>query len=65
MTQLEIKEKIDKNNETIQLLLNPSEFTLNNSIARLLAENTVLQEQCQHNFVDGFCEYCYKNKEEE
>ena len=59
MTNLEIKEKIDANNKLIETLLNPSMFTLNNSIKDLLKENDDLQAQCTHNFVDGFCEYCY------
>lgn len=63
MTQLEIKEKIDANNRLIQDLLNPSEFTLNNTVAALLAENTELQAQCKHSFVDGYCEYCYMGEE--
>ena len=59
MTQLQIKEKIDANNKIIESLLNPSMFTLNNTIKDLLTENDELQRQCQHNFVDGYCEYCY------
>ena len=59
MTNLEIKQAIDKNNERIQFLLNPSEFTLNNAIAAILAENVTLQQKCTHNFLDGYCEYCY------
>ena len=59
MTNLEIKQKIDANNKLIETLLNPSMFTLNNSIKDLLKENDDLQAQCTHNFVAGFCEYCY------
>lgn len=59
MTNLEIKEKIDINNNLIEQLLNPSQFTLNNTIKDLLKENDELQKQCTHNFVDGYCEYCY------
>ena len=59
MTNLEIKEQIDRNNKAIESLLNPNMFTLNNSIRELLARNTELQGQCKHSFVDGFCEYCY------
>jgi hypothetical protein len=59
MTNLEIKQKIDTNNHTIEMLLSPSEFTLNNTIRDLLKENDELQQQCTHNFVEGFCEYCY------
>lgn len=59
MTNLEIKQKIDTNNQVIETLLSPSEFTLNNTIRDLLKENDELQQQCTHNFVDGYCEYCY------
>ena len=59
MTNLEIKEKIDANNKLIETLLNPTAFTLNNTIKDLLKENDELQAQCTHNFVDGYCEYCY------
>lgn len=62
MTQLEIKEKIDKNNKVIEALFSPSVFTLNNTVAALLAENEQLQSQCEHNFVDGYCEFCYKEE---
>ena len=62
MTQLEIKEKIDKNNKVIEALFSPNVFTLNNTVAALLAENEQLQSQCEHNFVDGYCEFCYKEE---
>lgn len=62
MTNLEIKTKIDTNNKLIESILNPSEFTLNNTVMALLQENAALQEQCKHSFVDGYCEYCYKEE---
>ncbi len=63
MTQLEIKETIDRNNKIIKDLLDPSVFTLNNTVKELLRENDALQAQCAHSFVDGFCEYCYLEEE--
>ena len=62
MTNLQIKEKIDSNNKIIKNLLDPSAFVLNNTIKSLLEENDYLQKQCTHNFVDGYCEYCYKEE---
>ena len=59
MTNLEIKQKIDANNKVIETILNPTAFTLNNTVKDLLKENDDLQAQCTHNFVDGYCEYCY------
>ena len=64
MTQLQIKEAIDKNNALIEHLINPSQFTLNNAVRELLNQNAELQKQCKHSFVDGFCEYCYLMEEE-
>ena len=64
MTNLEIKERIDRNNKLIREVMNPSEFTLNNTVAELLAENRRLQSMCNHSFVEGFCEYCYMMKPE-
>jgi hypothetical protein len=64
MTQLQIKEEIDKNNQLIEQLINPSQFTLNNAVRELLTRNAELQQQCEHSFVDGFCEYCYLMEEE-
>ena len=63
MTNLEIHEKIKQNNELIEKALTPGQFTLNNVVAQLLKENMDLQNQCSHNFVDGYCEYCFIEKE--
>lgn len=65
MTNLEIKQRIDANNKLIETTLNPSEFTLNNIVKDLLLENDSLQAQCSHNFVDGYCEYCYKEEKDQ
>lgn len=59
MTNEEIKKQIDENNELIEWLLTPSRFTLNNQINALLKQNESLQNRCTHNFIDGYCEYCY------
>ena len=59
MTQLEIKQKIENNNQIIE-----SQFTLNNTVRKLLAENAELQKQCQHQYEGGYCIYCYKEEDE-
>ena len=59
MTNLEIHKKIDDNNRIIQNLFNPNSFVLNNTIKDLLKENEELQKQCNHEFEDGYCVYCY------
>ena len=53
-----IKEKIDENNKIIESLMTP------NTIAKLLKENSDLQKHCKHQFDNGYCIYCYKEKEE-
>lgn len=63
MERMLIKKKIDKNNEMIERLMSPNIFTLNNTVAELLKENAELQEQCDHEFEDGYCHYCYKEEE--
>lgn len=64
MTNLQIKEKIDSNNAIIANILSPNIFTLNSTVANLLEENRKLQAQCQHIFVNGYCEYCYAEEKE-
>lgn len=63
MRQLEIKRKIEENNKIIESLMTPNVFTLNNTVAELLAENKALQEECEHVFEDGYCIYCMKGEE--
>lgn len=65
MTNLEIYEKICLNNKLIEEAIALNKFTLNNTVADLLKENAELQKQCTHHFVDGYCEYCYKEEGKE
>ena len=57
-----IKEKIDENNKIIESLMTPNQFTLNNTIARLLRENSALQKHCKQQFDNGDAIDCYKEK---
>ena len=63
MRQLDIKKRIEENNKIIESLMTPNVFTLNNTIAELLAENRQLQDECEHVFEEGFCVYCMKGDE--
>lgn len=63
MTDLERKEKIDFLNSQIEHLLTPNKFTLNNIVLELQKEIWELQAECNHNYRDGYCEYCYKSEE--
>lgn len=58
MTQDEIRTRISENNAKINEFLLKGIFVLNADIVTLLTENSTLQSQCRHSFVDGFCEYC-------
>ena len=64
MTQEEIKEKVENNNNLIKKLMEPNTFVLNNTIYTLLEENKKLQSICNHIFENGYCIYCQKSKEE-
>lgn len=60
---MEIHLKIEENNKIIESLLTPNQFTLNNTIAQLLAENAELQKSCPHEYNNGYCIYCYKEED--
>ena len=56
----EIKEKIDALNQEAEQLMDPTTFVLNPRISEISQEITKLQAKCQHNFVNGICEFCYR-----
>lgn len=63
MHRMEIRKRIEENNKIIESLMTPNVFTLNNTIADLITENRELQNQCEHEFEEGFCVYCMKGEE--
>lgn len=62
MTHQEIKDKIEYNNQLISDSLTPNMFTLNSVVASLLEENRKLQQECDHEYEDGWCKWCYKSE---
>jgi hypothetical protein len=56
----EIKMKIDALNIEAEQLIDPTTFVLNPRISEISQEITKLQAQCNHNFVNGICEFCYR-----
>ena len=56
----EIKMKIDALNIEAEQLMDPTTFVLNPRISEISQEITKLQAQCNHNFVNGVCEFCYR-----
>lgn len=63
MTGKEIKERIDNLNSEIVNLTNPGIFSLNIEVMKKLQEINHLQEECSHEFENGFCKYCYKRED--
>ena len=57
-TKEQIRAKINQNNLIMQSLFNPNQFTLNEKVRELQAENFELQKQCIHEFLNGVCVYC-------
>lgn len=64
MHGLEIRQKIDENNKIIENILAPNQFTLNNTISKLLKENRQLQSICVHEYKDGYCIWCDKEEKD-
>jgi hypothetical protein len=56
----EIKAKIDQLHLDLEQVVTPGMFTLNMETAQISNKIAALQNQCQHHFVDGQCEFCYR-----
>ena len=56
----EIKTKIDELNEQLETLIVPGTFVLSKKVKNIQDCITNLQGQCKHNFINGVCEFCYK-----
>lgn len=56
----EIKNKIDALRLELEEALAPGMFTLNPEIVRINKEIEALQNSCNHHFLEGQCEFCYK-----
>ena len=61
----EIKKKIDELSLEVEQLMDPTTFVLNPRIGEIDKEIKALQAQCQHNFVNGVCEFCYRGESNE
>ena len=58
----EIRKRIDELYAQIEELHNPSSFVLNQPICDLNREIHELQEQCQHEYLNGLCRFCDKEE---
>ena len=63
MSPSEIKSRIDLLNNQLEQLLQPNKFTLNNLVVEITTEIDKLQSQCSHKYMNNFCIYCYKMRD--
>lgn len=60
----EIKKQIDLYNKQIEDCFYPNQFTLNGEIKKINEAIKNLQNQCPHEYENGYCKYCYKSEGE-
>ena len=58
----EIKKQVDELCLQLEQTVVPGMFVLNKQAAEITEKIEKLQSECHHNFVDGQCEYCYKEE---
>lgn len=63
MTNQEIFTMVKSKKEKIDELFDPTVFVFNPEVARLEKEISDLQEMCKHEYENGVCKYCQKEKE--
>lgn len=65
MSGEEIRKKIEQNNTKLEILTQAvmSTFILNPEVAEIIMENRKLQDECPHEFEEGFCKFCGKEKD--
>ena len=56
----EIKAKIDNLRWQLEEAFTPGVFTLNPEVVRIRNEISMLQNECEHHYVEGQCEFCYR-----
>lgn len=55
----EIKNRIDELKKEYDEIFDPSTFVLIPRLFEIENEITQLQNKCNHNFINGKCEFCY------
>ena len=61
----EIKARVSQLTEELNRVITPGIFTLNGRVGEILDELESLQKRCNHNFVNGICEFCEKEEDGE
>jgi hypothetical protein len=59
----EIFNLITEKKSKIEDLFDPTSFVLNPEVVKLEKEIEELQTECEHNYVEGVCEYCGKENQ--
>lgn len=62
---MDIKERIDTLFTELANDVNPVMFTLSKRAVEIYNEIDELRDECEHEFVDGECIYCYFQEEDE
>jgi hypothetical protein len=63
MNTVEIRQKVNQINRELDKAI--TQFVLNNdSIAELQSELNLIQSECPHEFINGYCIHCDKAEEE-
>lgn len=63
MTNKQRKEKIIGLNNKVMEIITSDNFILNEEVDKLTKQVIELQNKCNHSFIDGYCEYCFKKEE--
>lgn len=58
MTNETIRDKINYNNQKIEMLLDPSVFVLQPEVLKYMEDNEYLRSICSHEYENGVCIYC-------
>ena len=63
MNGIEIKTRLTEIQKELDDVL--MKFVLTDRVRELIAESRKLKAECEHNFVDGVCEYCGSKENDE
>ena len=62
MEGIEIFALVTRKQKQLEDLIDPTSFVLNPEVEKLQNEIAELQSVCKHNYENGFCKYCMKEK---
>lgn len=62
MEGYKVKKELEENMRMIRGLVDPTDFRLNGTVHNLIRRNMELQNECEHEFRNGQCIWCWKEK---